>query len=219
MESELGLARRIAGDYRHRGIEQDDLEQVAFLALVKAAERFDESAGTRFSVFASLTINGEIKRHFRDHGWSVRPPRRVQEDYLAVRSALGPLTQQLHRSPTVAELAEYSGLDEDRVLVALAAQGNYRAKRIAAAGDDDVPHGDEPATDETGYARVRARVDVARMLSCLSERERRIVELRFDAGLTQSAIARDIGVSQVQVSRLLESITTQLRRHEAKSVA
>lgn len=212
VESELGLAERIAADYRHRGIDEDDLRQVAFLALVKAADRYDDAHGTRFPVFASVTINGEIKRHFRDHGWSVRPPRSIQERALTVRDAQEALSQQLQRPPTVAELAERCNLDQDEVLLALDAQAGYRAKSIGQpVTGGDAPPTWEPVDEEAGFARVTDQLDFEHLLVGLSERDRRIVELRFCDRLSQSAIADEIGLSQVQISRILSGITARLR--------
>lgn len=216
----MGLAEQIAADYRQRGIDRDDLRQVALLALVKAADRFDESRGTRFPVFASLTINGEIKRHFRDHGWSVRPPRSVQEAYLNVRRAEERLSQELGRQPTVSELSEDTGLDAERVRIGLAAHGSYRARTLDDAPGDDGPiRSFEPPSVERGYERVDDQMDVSRLTGSLSDRDMKILRLRFWEGLTQSDIADRLGVSQVQVSRLLRSIATTLRDRARRSSA
>lgn len=209
---EMKLADKIAYDYRNKGVDFDDLKQVAYLALTKAADRYDESRGTRFSVYASVSINGELKRYFRDHGWSVRPPRSLQELYLTLRSVNDQATQRLARTPTVDELADHADVDREDVLAAMSAHAGYRSQSIDVPADADHPgRGYEPVEDEPGFDRVCDQVDIGRLLNSLSSRERHILDLRYKDGLTQAAIADEIGVSQVQVSRLLAKILDKMR--------
>lgn len=215
VEQEMDLARRIAADYRHRGIDHDDLCQVAFLALVKAAQRFDEYSGTRFPVFASVTINGEIKRHFRDHGWAVRPPRSLQELALELRRAQDELAQELGTAPTVDELATHVGVDRDDVIIAMHARASYRSQPIGPRFDDDDEPAVEPSTTEPGFDAVSDELALVDLVGELSERDQRIVDLRFREQMTQSAIADEIGLSQVQISRLLSRIVSTLRGRAA----
>lgn len=220
IEEQMGLAEQIAGDYRQRGVDRDDLRQVAFLALVKAADRFDPERGTRFPVYASLTINGEIKRYFRDHGWSVRPPRSVQEAYLDVRRANDHLSQELGRQPTVEELSAHTGLEADRVQTGLDAHGSYRARSLdeTPPGEDTPVRSLEPSSIELGYEQVDDQMEISCLVRALSERDLTILRLRFWDGLTQSEIAARLGVSQVQVSRLLRAMMTGVRERVRRSV-
>lgn len=220
IEGELGLAERIAADYGHRGVDRDDLRQVAFLGLVKAADRFEPDRGTRFSVFASSTINGEIKRHFRDQSWSVRPPRSIHDAYLRVRTQQQAMVQELGREPTVEELSERTDLGDGAVRDAIAAQRRYRSTSISApqGEQDDGPRW-EPSEHEDGYGVIDDRALVAKLTECLTSRERRILRLRFVDDMTQSDIAQQVGVSQVQISRLLRSITSTLRCRAERGAA
>jgi RNA polymerase sigma-B factor len=194
------LARRLA----NRGEPIDDLRQVALVGLLKAVERFDPHRGLQFSSFATPTITGELKRHFRDRGWAVRVPRRVQELHLQLDRTTATLSQELGRPPTPAEIAERAGVTEEDVLEGMEAGGLYRLASIDGQADDDVP---SPAarlgeSDEELEA-VDDRVLVESLLDALPEREQRIVYLRFYEGLTQSEIADEVGISQMHVSRLL----------------
>lgn len=213
VERHLRLATQVAGDYRHRGVEREDLEQVAMLALVKAVDRFDPRRGSSFAAFASITLNGELKRHFRDHGWNVRPPRAVQEAHLAVRRAGEALVQELGRSPRVDELADYTNLSEDQVVMAMAANNSYRAERLdsAPSTEEEAPARiDRLSTVDTGYRDVDDRLELEGLMEAVSDRDRRIIELRFWEDMTQSEIADEIGVSQMHVSRLLRKTIDDL---------
>jgi RNA polymerase sigma-B factor len=205
----IGLAETIGRRYRGRGESDEDLRQVALLGLVKAVERFDPAHNTAFSTFAMPTIDGELKRHFRDQRWSVRVPRSVQEHLLAVNHAVAELTHRHGRSPTVAEVAGMTGLDEEMVLEAFDAAGASRVVSI------DAPVGDEPvvvpAEPDAAFDTVEHRLLVARLLEGCTERERSIVMLRFYDGLTQSEIAARFGISQMQVSRILSRVLAVLR--------
>ena len=214
VESQLRLADRIARDYRRKGVELDDLRQVAYLALVRAAARYDASRGTRFSVFASVSINGALKRYFRDHGWSVRPPRSIQELSLHARSARDRMTQRLARTPSVDELAADVEADPEDVRAGLGVA--YRAESIDASPIGSSP-GREPVDDDPVFDRAGDRIDVARLVEPLTARQRHIVDLRFGQELTQSSIAERIGISQVQVSRLLQRIVDTLRERTDQS--
>jgi RNA polymerase sigma-B factor len=211
----LGLADFYVKRYSGRGVAPDDLRQVAFLAIVRAVERFDPDYGIEFSTFASRTIEGELKRYFRDRTWSVRPPRRAQELHLEVRRAEEDLHQRLGRSPTVVELAAEVDESVDHVLEAMEAGVAH-----SAASLDQPDPGDEAATPavqrtlaqlEAGFNVVESRMVIERLLEKLPERERLVIELRFFANLTQPEIAERIGVSQSYLSRILRKALLELR--------
>lgn len=207
VEAHRGLAITIAGDYANRGVERDDLRQVALVGIVKAVQRFDPERGVPFGAYASRTVNGEIKRYFRDHTWTVRPPREAQERHLALRRATEELNQELGRAPNVDELAQRMDLDPDEVLEAMEASAAYRSATLDAPVRNDeggrVPLRKELADDEVGFRHTEERELVAELLQGLPEREAQIVRLRFYDDLTQSEIAEQVGVSQMHVSRLL----------------
>lgn len=205
-----GLAEALARRFRGRG-ELEDLTQVAMLALVKAVDRFDPARGVPFPAFASTTIVGELKRHLRDTMWAVRVPRSLQEVGLEVGRALEALTQRLGRSPTVPEVAEAIGRTEDEVLEGLEVGTALEAASLdAPIGDDDGPSR-EPATHDDGLELAEEWVDVADAIRALPDRERRILHLRFFRSMSQSAIAAELGISQMHVSRLLARTLAQLR--------
>lgn len=200
----MGLAEAMAHRYSHRGEPIEDLSQVAMVGLLKAVERFEPARGVRFASFATPTILGELKRHFRDRGWAVRVPRAIQEVHLRLRQTAATLHQELGRSPSTAELAERLEISEEDVLEAMEAGTLYRLASL----DAPAPGGDADTTSSVGaldpeLTGVDNRLAVARLLARLPERERRIVELRFFAGLTQAEIADQVGISQMHVSRLL----------------
>jgi RNA polymerase sigma-B factor len=208
-----GLAAYFARRYDRRGVPREDLQQVAMIGLVNAVDRFDPEMETRFVSFAGRTIDGEIKRFFRDRTWSVRMPRRLQELHLQVRRAAEELSHSLGRPPTVAELANEVGVDLDDVVAALDAGNAYRAESLdrPAAGDEE--RGRDLAASDTDatFAAVEHRSLVADLLASLPERERRILELRFFGELSQSEIAERLGISQMHVSRLLRRTVERLR--------
>ena len=191
----------------------EDLEQVAAMALVKAVDRFDPERGVRFATFASVTIVGELKRHFRDTGWAVRVPRRLQELSLRVTAIVRELSQELGRSPTVAEIAGRAGVAEDDVLEAMDAAEAYSTSSLdaPAPGDDEGGPRSDPGEDDDSYELIEAWVTVADELRALPARERRILYLRFMRDMSQSEIAADIGISQMHVSRLLSKTLARLR--------
>lgn len=205
--SHLNLVRFIANKFKNRGESIDDLIQVGYLGLLKAIDRFDPSRGLEFTTFATPTIMGEIKRHFRDKGWSVRVPRRLQELSAKVNQATDTLTSQLQRSPTIAEIADYLDATVDEVLEAMESSSAYSSVSLEApsgADDDDTPSViDRYATEDSDLAFTDDRIIIEEALASFSPRERDVIEMRFLKGMTQIEIAENLGISQVQVSRLL----------------
>ena len=208
----MGLARSLARRFSGRGEPLEDLEQVAFEGLVKAVERFDVDRGTSFAAFAVPTIVGEIKRHFRDHTWATKVPRAAKELSTRITATTEVLASQLHRAPTVTELADALGVDGDVVLEALDARAAYRPSSLSTPADRDGGRtlGDSLAADDRGFSRVEARLTVDGLLSSLPQRERRILELRYFEELSQDQIAARVGISQMHVSRLLRRVTELL---------
>ncbi|HMU80498.1 MAG TPA: sigma-70 family RNA polymerase sigma factor [Microthrixaceae bacterium] len=211
VEDNMGLALHFTTRYRRSDTEDDDLRQVALLGLVKAIDRFDPTRGVAFSTFAGRTIDGELKRHFRDQTWALRVPRSVKDLHVSVRRASEALEQQLSRSPTVRELADHLDVSVDEVIGALGAT----AARRAGSLDDLDPQGatttprtvSSPAED-----LLEDRDEVGRLLSTLGPREREIIRLRFYEHLSQEQIAERVGLSQMHVSRLLRRSFEQMRR-------
>lgn len=214
VEQHMGLAVHIAKRYNSRAGRDDDIEQVAMLALVKAVDRFDPSIGVPFASFAGRTIEGEIKRHFRDATWSVKVPRGAKELHLAVRRANEELSGTLGRSPSVAEVAEHLEVSEDDVITGLSVSEVRRVESIdPPSGDDGVSSDRQRATStrDVGFVDVENRAVVERLLATLPEREREIVRLRFFEEMSQVEIASIVGVSQMHVSRLLRRAFADLR--------
>jgi RNA polymerase sigma-B factor len=210
----LGVARAVALRYRNRGISLEDLEQVARLGLVKAARRFDPTRRTDFLAYAVPTVRGEVRKHFRDLGWAVRPPRRIQELQAKIMSAASELTQTSGRSPRPSELAAHLDLGVEEVEEALAADGCFSPSSLDRPVDGEAGGslGDLlPSTDEDEHGAVDARVILGPAVRRLGERDRKILHLRFFNGWTQEEIAREIGVTQMHVSRLLTRILAELR--------
>jgi RNA polymerase sigma-B factor len=219
VEEHAPLAHFLASRFANRGESRDDLVQVALVGLFKAVERFDPGRGLQFSTFATPTILGELKRHFRDRGWTVRVPRRVQELHLQLGRIISTLGQEEGRSPTPAEVAERAGVSEEAVLEAMEAGSLYRLVSLDASVAPDDEGNDLAAClgdDDPEFERIEHRSEIAELLSVLPARERRIVELRFFESLTQSEIAERVGVSQMHVSRLL---TRSLERLRAEATA
>jgi RNA polymerase sigma-B factor len=208
------LVRTLAGRYAGRGAPDDDLVQVAWVGLLKALRRFDPDRGEAFLAFAVPTIRGELRRHFRDREWVVRPPRRLQELQMRLWAAESTLTQRLHRSPTVAELASELGVEEDAVIEALGLGGCFAPSSLdmPVGADRSTPYSDLVGDEEPAYSRVEAAVTLQSAIATLSARDQRIVRLRFVHGLTQKEIGAAIGVTQMQVSRLLIRILRDLRK-------
>ncbi len=209
--SHLGLAHQLARRFANRGETHDDLVQVASLALVRAAERFDPERGIMFSTFAAASIIGELKRHFRDRGWAVRAPRRLQELLLEIGSSVDRLHQEFGRAPTVPELAAAIHASEADVLEALEAGQSYRTTSLDAPQHEGQAMVESIGSEDTGFNGVENRSALTEALASLSERDRTIVRLRFVDGLSQSQIAAELGVSQMQISRLLAASLRQLR--------
>jgi RNA polymerase sigma-B factor len=214
VERFLPLARWLAHRY-HGGAEPlDDLVQVASLGLVKAIDRFDPERGLSFSTFAVPTITGEIKRHFRDCTWAVRPPRHLQDLSLLVDRAITRLSGDLHRAPTVPELAAAVQSDEEQVLEALQARGAAHAVSLhsPAFGDEDAATlGDLVGVPEDGFDHAEARATLARLLRSVTRREREVLRLRFEEDMTQAEIGAIIGVSQMQASRIIRQAIQRLQ--------
>ena len=212
VEEYMGLAVHIAQRYNSGPGRDNDLEQVAMLALVKAVDRFDVDRGVPFSAFAGRTIEGELKRHFRDATWSVKVPRGAKELHVAVRRANDELSMRLGRSPSVAEVAEYLELDRDDVITGLAAGVARNVGTIDPGPDDDVGRNAATGTEDRGFGDVENEAAVLGLVDRLPEREREIVLLRFYEELSQAEIAERVGISQMHVSRLLKRSFELLRR-------
>lgn len=213
IELNLGIARSIAMRFRGRGVEADDLDQVASLGLVKAALSYDPVTETPFLAYAVPTIRGEVKRYFRDCSWTVRIPRRLQELQGSIGAVRPGLFQELHREPTAPELAEAIGAEVEEVSAALAADGCFVVMSLdhPLEGEAASNLGESLAADDTSYERFETAATLEPLLSGLAPRERRILALRFIEEQTQADIGAEIGVSQMQVSRLLRNILDQLR--------
>jgi RNA polymerase sigma-B factor len=204
------LAEYLARRFQGRGEPVDDLIQVAMIGLLKAIDRFDADRGVKFATYATATIVGELKRHFRDRGWSVRVPRRLQEMGLQVSKVVGELSQVHGRSPTVREIAERTGLTDEEVIEAIDVASAYvPASLDAAPGEDDAPR--EFGVEEEAFELLEGWTSVAPAIRELPARERRILYLRFFRGLTQTQIAEELGISQMHVSRLLARTLARLR--------
>jgi RNA polymerase sigma-B factor len=212
ISANLGLARQLARRFANRGEPHDDLFQVASLALIKAVDRFDPDRGATFNSFAVTCIVGELKRHFRDRGWAVRAPRRIQELYLELGHHIDWLSQELGRAPTVSDLAAACGASEEAVLEALEAGRGYRTASLDAPDRDEQTLAESLGTDDPQFTHIEDRSVLASALESLSARDQQILRLRFVDGLTQSEIASRLGVSQMQISRLLAASLQSLRR-------
>jgi RNA polymerase sigma-B factor len=212
----MPLARRLAARYRRGDEPFDDIFQIACVALVKAVERFDGSRGVEFSSYAAPTITGEIKRHFRDRTWSVHVPRDLQDLALRVDRAVTDMTRELGRQPSVEAIARALDTTEENVLEALQAKSAQRsdsldATRPAVNEEAGETLGETVGFAEDGYERAEQRATVRAMLQCLTLREREIVRLRFEEDLTQREIGRRVGLSQMQISRILRHAMERLR--------
>lgn len=205
------VAHDVARRYHGRGIPGDDLDQAACMGLVKAVRGYDPLKATDFLGYAVPTIRGEVRRHFRDQGWTVRPPRSIQEMQPRVTRARGELWQRLGREPRVAEIARQVGVEEDAVREAMGVEGCFAPTSLDAGPDDGVAVADRLGRAEPGYADVDARVTLRPLMRDLSDRERRILQMRFCEGSTQAEIGQEIGVTQMQVSRLLSGLFDRFR--------
>jgi RNA polymerase sigma-B factor len=212
IEANVAMARSMAARYKNRGIDLDDLEQVALVGLTKAAQRFDAASGNDFLAYAVPTIRGELRRHFRDAGWMIRVPRRVQELQARIGAAQDELQAELGRSPRPSEIALRLEVDVDDVVEALAVDGCFRPTSI----DTSVTDGDSTLADVLGWTdrgleSLEARIVLETVVSRLPERDRRILHWRFVDERTQQEIADLVGLTQAQVSRVLTRILTRLR--------
>jgi RNA polymerase sigma-B factor len=216
----LPLVRGLARRYAQRGEPLDDLVQVGTIGLIKAIDRFDPSRGHKLASFATPTILGEIRRHFRDRSWTVRVPRGIQEARAKIAHSVDELSATLGRSPSVGEIAEAAGLSVEDVLDALAAGSAQRPASLASPGlDGEDGEGIAVGVDDPGFAQAEARATLHGGLSGLPPRERVILHLRFEEGLTQSQIASRVGVSQMHVSRLIRRALEALRESAAGPAA
>jgi RNA polymerase sigma-B factor len=210
----LPLVEHCARRFRNRGEPLEDLVQVGTIGLIKSIDRFDSDRGVEFSTYATPTIIGEIKRYFRDKGWAIRVPRRLQELRMQIGAASAELTQSLGRSPTPRELAEAIGCTVEEIVEGIESSNAYSTLSLDASDDGD----DGAATmldaigiDDEGLEHVEIRESIKPLLDRLEPREKKILLLRFFKNMTQSQIAEEIGVSQMHVSRLLNRTLEQLR--------
>jgi RNA polymerase sigma-B factor len=215
IEQYMSLVRSLARRYSYRGEQLEDLVQIGAIGLIKAIDRFDLERGVELTTYATPNIIGEIKRHFRDKGWSVRVPRGLQELNVQLSRLVEQLTVQLGRSPTIPELAKAAGVEEESVLEALESGRAYTSLSLSVGGgggdDDDLDPLESLGTDEHQYEVSEDRAVLAPGFKALDERERRILQLRFFEGLTQSQIAQQIGISQMHVSRLIRRSLEKIR--------
>jgi RNA polymerase sigma-B factor len=210
----LPLVEHFARRFVNRGEPLDDLLQVGTIGLIKAIDRFDSDRGVEFSTYATPTILGEIKRHFRDRGWAIRVPRRLQELRISLSTATADLTQELGRSPTISELALRVGVTDEEVIEGLESANAYSTLSLDApdAGEDsELTMIDAIGSDDEALEHVENRETIKPLLEALDPREKHILTLRFFRGMTQSQIAAEIGISQMHVSRLLARTLTRLR--------
>jgi len=215
IERYMSLVRSLARRYSYRGEQQDDLVQIGAIGLIKAIDRFDVERGVELTTYATPNIIGEIKRHFRDKGWSVRVPRGLQELNVQISKLIEQLTVELGRSPTIPELAEAAGVEEEQVLEALESGRAYSSVSLSTGGGSDDDGELDPleslGTIEHEYEIAEDRAVLAPGFQVLDERERTIMHLRFFRGMTQSQIAAQIGISQMHVSRLIRRSLEKLR--------
>ncbi|WP_241004455.1 SigB/SigF/SigG family RNA polymerase sigma factor [Conexibacter sp. SYSU D00693] len=210
-EEMLPLARALAGRYAGRGEPLDDLVQVACVGIMKAIDGFDLSREVRFSSYATPTVLGEIKRHFRDKTWSVRVPRGLQELQLVVAKKRDELTNELGRSPTVQELADAVDAPFEEVLATIQSAGARRTRSLDEPTGEDVTLADSLGGKDVELERAEMRVLLDDAMEVLSERDREVLRLRFEADMTQTEIAQRVGVSQMQVSRIIRQSVNKMR--------
>jgi RNA polymerase sigma-B factor len=223
VEAWLPMADRLAGRFRNRGENSEDLRQVAALGLVKAVDRYDPERANAFESYAVPTITGEIKRHFRDHMWTLHVPRRVQDLRNRVRFAGQELSQTISgRRPTVAEIAEHAGMSEEDVLAGLEALESFTALSLDAemsGSEDGYSLSDALGSPDPALDTVVDRESVRSRLAALPERERAILYMRFFGDMTQSRIAEQLGISQMHVSRLISRCCGRVREQVLRDAA
>ena len=207
----LPLVHHLARRYRDRGESYDDLVQVGTEGLIKAVDRFDIDKGVEFSTYATPTIVGEIKRHFRDRTWAMHVPRRMQELQAQVTSRTDTLAVEMGRSPTVHEVATALGISDEDVLDAIEARHAYATDSLDVEERDEAPVAATLGVDEPSFDAIEDRESLRPLIEALPERERRIIAMRFFQGLSQAQIASELGISQMHVSRLLARTLTELR--------
>ncbi len=212
----LPLVDHCARRFANRGEPLDDLVQVGTIGLIKSVDRFDTDRGVEFSTYATPTIIGEIKRYFRDKGWAIRVPRRLQELRMSISAVTGELSQELGRSPTPREIGEKIGVSVEEVLEGIESANAYSTLSLDASDNNDDGAGasmlDTLGMDDEALDHVEIRESIKPLIEALPLREKKILMLRFFRGMTQSQIAAEIGVSQMHVSRLLNRTLEQLRR-------
>ncbi|MDX6734026.1 MAG: polymerase sigma-B factor [Baekduia sp.] len=213
----LPLARHAAQHYARPREPFDDLLQIASIGLLKAIDRYDPQLGTAFASYAMPTMHGDLRRHFRDRSWAVRPPRDLQELALRVERVATELLAALGRAPTVQQLAEHTGLSIEAVLEARQALCAHTAASLSASPDEDEPHplAGRLGQVDRGYADVEHRATLEKLMRCLTRREREIVQLRLQEDLTQHEIGQRLGLSQMHVSRVLRASLAKLREAAA----
>jgi len=215
IEQYMSLVRSLARRYSYRGEQLEDLVQIGAIGLIKAIDRFDLDRGVELTTYATPNIIGEIKRHFRDKGWSVRVPRGLQELNVQLSRLVEQLTVQLGRSPTITELAKGAGVEEEEVLEALESGRAYSSLSLSSGGGMEDGEELDPlesiGTEEHQYDVSEDRAVLAPGFRVLDERERKILHLRFFEGLTQSQIAQQVGISQMHVSRLIRRSLEKIR--------
>lgn len=212
IETNMRMAAQVASRYARRGVPVEDLQQVAYMALIKAVHKYECGPDRNFMAYAVPTIRGELRKYFRDLGWSVRPTRRIQETQGRIRGCEDELVQALGRPPRPSEIAEHLDLEVDTVIEALSANGLFQPSSLDAVGaNSEEAVGSHLGVEETGYRSAEARVALAPVLSRLSERDRVMLEMRFWHGATQAEIGEVLGVTQMQVSRLLSNLMARLR--------
>jgi RNA polymerase sigma-B factor len=226
IEQYMSLVRSLARRYSYRGEQLEDLVQIGAIGLIKAIDRFDLERGVELTTYATPNIIGEIKRHFRDKGWSVRVPRGLQELNVQLSRLVEQLTVQFGRSPTIPELTKAAGAQEEEVLEALESGRAYSSLSLSTGGggdDDELDPLESIGTEEHQYEVSEDRAVLAPGFRALDDRERRILQLRFFEGLTQSQIAQQVGISQMHVSRLirrsLEKIRAEIAADEGEAPA
>jgi RNA polymerase sigma-B factor len=211
IERHLPLVTFMARKFADRGEPLDDLIQVGTIGLIKAIDRFEISKGFEFSTFATPTIVGEIKRHFRDKTWAVRVPRRLQELGASVTKATTELTQKLDRSPTPKEIAKHLGITVDEVAEALESNAAYSTVSLDVTSDTATSIGESFGALDEALEGVEYRESLKPLLAQLDDREKRILQMRFFDNLSQSQIATELGISQMHVSRILTKVLSHLR--------
>jgi RNA polymerase sigma-B factor len=211
----IGLVEYLARRFSNRGEPYEDLLQVGFVGLIKAIDRYDLERGVEFTTYATPTIIGEIKRYFRDRSWTIRVPRRLQTRDAQLSQAVELLAQQLKRTPTIQEIADYMGISEEETVEVLESSHTANYISLDGANSDDADKGfsllEQLGEEDREFFLSEHRAAISQMVGCLDPREQRILFMRFFQGMTQMEIARELGISQMHVSRLLTRILLKMR--------